>query len=248
MAAVASGDLDVGWGNAIDVSVAHQHGIPITIIATGSIEDQSDPGTGLLVVSQASGIHAARDLDGKTIALLSLHNFAEMAARLWLDKNGGDSKSVHFVELPYSAMADAVKAGRVDAAVMDNTADPTLGKPGDVLHLMAPVFFAVAPRLEGVAWYSTTTWVAKHQDEVRRFVAVMKQTGDWANAHHQESAQILAAHIGRTVEQITGGKRVVYSSELTPALIQPELDVALKYGLLSAPVPARDIISIVPPM
>ena len=243
MAAVASGDLDIGWGNAIDVTVAHSRGIPITILATATIENQSDPGTGLLASAAASTIRTAKDLNGKTIALLSLKNFTELSTRYWMDKNGGDSKTVHFIELPYAAMMDAVKAGRVDAAVLDNTADPTLGKPGDPLHLLSAVFFSVAPRIEGAVWYSTTTWIAAHPAVAKRFVAVMKQTAEWANVHHRESADILAAHISRTADQINGGKRVMYGTSIQPALIQPELDLAFKYGLLAAPVPARDVIT-----
>ncbi len=243
MAAVASGDLDIGWGNAIDVSVAHSRGVPITIVATATIEDQSDPGTGLLAAAESSTIRTARDLNNKTIAVLSLRNFTELSTRYWIDKNGGDSKTVHFVELPYASMMDAVRAGRVDAAVLDNTADPTLGKPGDPLHLLSAVFFSVAPRIEGAVWYSSTTWVASHPSQAKRFVAVMKQTAEWANAHHRESADILAAHIPRTADQINSGKRVLYGTSISPALIQPELDLAFKYGLLPAPVPARDIIT-----
>jgi NitT/TauT family transport system substrate-binding protein len=243
MAAVASGDLDVGWGNAIDVTVAHQRGIPITIIATATVEDQSDPGTGILAVTNASGLKTAKDLTGKTIALLSLRNFTELATRNWIDKNGGDAKTVHFVELPYSEMPAALQAGRIDAAVLDNTADPTLGKPGDPLHVLSAVFFTVAPRLEGAVWYSTTTWVASHRQEAKAFVAVMKQTALWANGHHDDSATILASHISRTVDQIKGSKRVIYGTDISPALVQPELDLAFKYGLLAQPVQARDVIT-----
>lgn len=243
MAAVASGSLDVGWGNAIDATIAHAHGVPITILATATIEDKSDPGTGLLVSAEAGPIRSAKDLNNKTIAVLSVRNFTELATRNWIDKNGGDSKTVHFVELPYASMMDAVRAGRIDAAVLDNTADPTLGKPGDPLHLLSAVFFSVAPRLEGAVWYSTTTWIAAHPAAAKRFVAVMKKTAEWANAHHKESAEILAAHIARTVDQINGGKRVVYGTSISPALVQPELDLAYKYGLLSSPIRARDVIT-----
>jgi NitT/TauT family transport system substrate-binding protein len=243
MAAVASGDLDVGWGNAIDVTVAHTRGIPITIIATATVEDQSDPGTGILAVTNASGFKNAKDLDGKTVALLSLRNFTELATRNWIDKNGGDAKTVHFIELPYSEMPAALQAGRIDAAVLDNTADPTLGKPGDPLHVLSAVFFTVAPRLEGAVWYSTTTWVASHRQQAKAFVSVMKQTALWANAHHDDSATILAAHIARSVDQIKGSKRVIYGTDISPALVQPELDLAYKYGLLAQPVQAHDVIT-----
>ena len=243
MAAVASGDLDVGWGNAIDVTVAHSRGIPITIIATATVEDQKDPGTGILAVTNASGLRTAKDLNGKTVALLSLRNFTELATRNFVDKNGGDAKTLHFVELPYSEMPAALVAGRIDAAVLDNTADPTLGKPGDPLHVLSAVFFTVAPRLEGAVWYSTTSWVTSHRQQAKAFVAVMKQTALWANDHHDDSAAILASHIARTVDQIKGSKRVIYGTDIEPALLQPELDLAYKYGLLAQPVQAREVIT-----
>lgn len=243
MAAVASKGLDIGWGNAIDVAAAHQRGIPITIVATATVEDKNNPGTGLLAVAQTSAIRTAKDLTGKTIALLSLGNLTEISTKAWLDQNGGDSKGVHFVELPYSQMPDAVKAGRVDAAVLDNTADPTIGKPGAALLVLSAVFFAVAPRLEGAVWYATSDWVNANPTIARQFVAVMNQTAEWANGHHHESAQILAAHIARTAAQIDSNRRVLYGTNVSPALIQPELDLAFKYGLLKQPMPAREIIS-----
>jgi hypothetical protein len=36
----------------------------------------------------------------------------------------------------------------------------------------------------------------------------------------------------------------MYGTELSRDLLQPELDLAFKYGLLSKPVPARDIITV----
>ena len=46
----------------------------------------------------------------------------EIAVDSWLDKNGGDSKNVKYTEFPQNAMAEAVAAGRVDAAQIGDPA------------------------------------------------------------------------------------------------------------------------------
>ena len=50
-----------------------------------------------------------------------------IAARAWIDRTGGDSKSVRYIELPLSEMTTAVRDGRVATATMDVLGDPLIG-------------------------------------------------------------------------------------------------------------------------
>ena len=64
----------------------------------------------------------------------------------------------------------------------------------------------------------------------RRFVDVMLQTAKWANAHHPESAAILAKYVGMTADAIQSSPRAVYGEKpIQPAMIQPVLDFSSKY-------------------
>ena len=56
------------------------------------------------------------DLNGKTLAVAGLGSFAQYSAQYWIDKNGGDSKTVKFVEVSPPEMPAALEAHRVDAA------------------------------------------------------------------------------------------------------------------------------------
>jgi NitT/TauT family transport system substrate-binding protein len=64
----------------------------------------------------ASPIKTAKDLNGKVIGVNGVRNISEIDTRTWVDKNGGNSSTVQFVELTFPEMAPAVLSGRVAAA------------------------------------------------------------------------------------------------------------------------------------
>jgi hypothetical protein len=71
----------------------------------------------------------------------------------------------------------------------------------------------------------------------------MRQSAVWANSHRAESAPILAKYTKHTVAEILASQRVTFGTEITPALIQPVIDLAVKYGLMKTRVSAADMIS-----
>jgi NitT/TauT family transport system substrate-binding protein len=242
-AAVLGGSADVGYSNVISLAIAHSRGLPITILFPANLHVHEAPTAGLLAVKKTSAITSAKDLNGKVMAVIGLNNIADIAARAWIDKNGGDSKTVKSVELPFPEMKAALEADRIDAAVLDTTGDPTLGKPGDTLRLIASTFDAVATRFAPSVWFSTTDWVTKHPAQAKGFVTAMRESALWANKNHRDSAVILAKYAHMTTAQIGTFTRATYGDRLTPELIQPNIDVAAKYGVIKAAFPASDIIS-----
>jgi NitT/TauT family transport system substrate-binding protein len=242
-AAVVSGAADVGYSNVISLAIAHTKGLPVTILVPANLHVHEAPTAGLLAVKADSPIKTAKDFNNKIIAVIGLNNIADIAAREWIDKNGGDSKTVKSVELPFSTMKPALEAGRVDGAVLDTTGDPLLGKPGDTLRLVASTFDAVSTHFAPSVWFTTTDWVTKNPARAKAFVAAMREAGAWANTHHRESAIILANYAHNTPEQIDSYTRVTYGDKLPPELIQPNIDAAFKYGVIKAVFPASEIIS-----
>jgi NitT/TauT family transport system substrate-binding protein len=241
--AVLGGSADVGYSNVISLALAHARGLPITILFPANLHVHEAPTAGLLSVKKTSPITSAKDLDGKVMAVIGLGIIADIAARYWIDKNGGDSKTVKSVELPFAEMKAALETDRIDAAVLDTTGDPLLGKPSDTLRLLASTFDAVSTRFAPSVWFTTSDWVAKHPAQAKAFVTAMRQTALWANAHHAESALILSKYVHLTPAQIDQFTRVTYGDHLSPELIQPNIDVAVKYGIIKAAIPAAELIS-----
>jgi NitT/TauT family transport system substrate-binding protein len=243
-AAVAGGAIEIGFSNLLALVIAYQKGIPFTMIASGNLAVAGPhPAIGLLSVKKSSQIRTAKDLEGKTVAVDSLGSFSVPGVRNWMDTQSADSKTVHFVELAYSAMPAAIASGRVDAGCLTYTADPTLGTPNGQLRLVAGVYNVIGDRFLFTAWFATQAWVAAHKDTARRFAETIKTASNWGNTHHTEGATILAKAVGQTPAEINAAPRAIYGTELTPALVQPTIDLLAKYGLIRAPFPAREMIA-----
>ena len=89
----------------------------------------------------------------------------------------------------------------------------------------------------------TTDWVTKNPARAQGVRRGDARGGAWANTHHRESAEMLAKYAHNTPEQIDSYTRVTYGDKLPPELIQPNIDVASKYGVIKAAFPAAEIIS-----
>jgi ABC-type nitrate/sulfonate/bicarbonate transport system substrate-binding protein len=117
VSAVASGTYDIAFANISTLALAHSHGLPFVSIAPGV---GWVPGriVGNIVVPVSSTAKTAKDFNGKTFATPGLNTIGEYLPREWMDKHGGDSSTVKFIEIPFPLQADALASGRVDAAYL----------------------------------------------------------------------------------------------------------------------------------
>jgi NitT/TauT family transport system substrate-binding protein len=237
-AAVASGTVDMGSGNALSIAQAHDKGLNFVYVAPAGAYNSATP-TAACVVPKASPVRTAKDLNGKTIAVATLGSLGEIAMRAWIDQNGGDITTVKFVEMPYSAMDTAIVSGRVDAAAMEEPAlDRILATNA---RLLAHCYDAIAKDFSEGGYFATPEFVKTHLDLVRRFAAVIKQTAIWANANQATTAKILEKLTGISPADLA--HRVHYHDTLDASKIQPLVNAAAKYGTLKAPFPASEIIA-----
>jgi NitT/TauT family transport system substrate-binding protein len=242
-AAVSSGAVDVGYASVIPLISGYDRGIPFTIAAACDLAIAASATGGLLAVDKASPIRSAKDLEDKTVAIDGLKNLAWLAVRNWIDTTGGASAKVRFVELPWWQMPAALQAHTVDAASTNQVSDPDIGKPSDPLRLLASVFGSIAPRFASGAWISTKGWIAANAPAAKAFATAMNEAAVWGNANHRESAVIVAKQIKKTPADVERAIRVTYATEITPQLLQPAIDVAVKYQLVGKSFRAEDLIS-----
>lgn len=239
-AAVAAGSLDVGFASTPGVALAHQHGIPIRFIAPAGV--YAGPiGNTILMISKTSGIKSGADLAGKTIAVSALKDLTQFETSTWIDKTGGDSKGVRFIEAPYSEMAAALEQGRVDAACV---IEPFVTSAKTTAKILANLSDTLGgPYLVG-GWVSTEDWARRNPETMKRFMAVMQKAAKWANAHHKDSADILVRYTKIRPEVALTMARTHYdeSSTIDAVTVQRPLDMLVRYGALT-PMSARDIIA-----
>jgi NitT/TauT family transport system substrate-binding protein len=230
IAAVAGGASDIGFSNVVSLAVAFKRGVPLTTIAPAGTYSSKAP-TSVLMVAADSSIKNARDCNGKTFAVNGLKNITQFSSQAWVDKNGGDSKTLKFVEMKFPEMAPALQQGRIDVALI---AEPDLSDAKKVARVLADSYDAIAPSFLIGAFFTTTAYAQANADAVKRYAEAIRNVAAWSNAHHKETGDILAGVTKIEPSVIAGMARASYAERLSPEEIQPSIDVAVKYGGLDA--------------
>ncbi|HEY4441535.1 MAG TPA: ABC transporter substrate-binding protein [Candidatus Elarobacter sp.] len=237
-AAVVGGSIDVGFSNILSLATAHEKGIPITLIAPAGLYLAKAP-TSVLMVPKDSPARDARALNGKTVAVNGLKNITQLAVQAWLDKNGADSKSVNYVEMPFSDMPLALASHRIDAALV---AEPSVTEAKKNARTLAQAYDAIAPDFLIGGWFTSQRWAGAHPDLVKKVAGVLRESAVWANKNGAASADVLASATKIDPATLKVMVRAVFAERLDPGAIQPLIDLAAKYGYLKAGFPAQDLI------
>ena len=240
-AAVAGGSADIGIAGAPTIAAASLHGIPFQFLAAGGIYTSDHPTTGIVVATDGP-IKTARDFEGQSIAVGAIKDGNWLAAVAWIDTHGGDASKVKFVELPFAEMGPAIKRGTIAGGTLPEPSQTRAMKTGG-LRMFAHHFDAYGKRTLIGGWFARAEWIAANAATARRYAGVIYQTARWANARPAESAPILANVSKIDDETMRTMIRCHYGESLTPALVQSQLDLSVKYGVLDRAVAARDILA-----
>jgi NitT/TauT family transport system substrate-binding protein len=156
----------------------------------------------------------------------------------WIDKNGGDSTSVQYLEIPLSAQLAALKAGRIDAAAM---VEPWISHAkGDVTVLGKP-YDSVADQFMISGWVTTKNWIHNNRPALEAFVATMRKTAEWANTNPKQTGPILSKYFKIPLSTIDAVPRTMMGITLDPKLIQPVIDMEYKYKLIPKTFAAAEL-------
>jgi NitT/TauT family transport system substrate-binding protein len=236
-AAVTGGSLDAGFADTVSISNAHARGLPLVYLAPAMLNSYAAP-TLAILVNGAGPIREPKDLNGKTIAVNGINNITMLPVEAWIDKNGGDSKTVKWIEIPIFQANDAVSAGKVDATV---TGEPFITFGAD--KGLRPLFMdknAIASRYILSGFFTTKDWAAKNPALAAKFIAAIKETAQWANANPAAAGVILAKYTKLPQAVVDRIKHGQFAETLLASDYQPVIDAAAKYGVLPKAFPAPE--------
>jgi NitT/TauT family transport system substrate-binding protein len=239
VAAVAGGSADVGLGDFVGLANAIGHGIPLVLIAGGA-RYLSGAAPTLLCVAKNSPIQNAKDLEGTTVAVVTLVGFGTVSLKAWLAQNGADLSKIKLVELTFASMAPALVRGTVAAAVIG---EPLLSQARDEVRSIGKPYDAISKDFLLNAWFTTRDWLAKNPETARRVVRLVYETARWANAHHDQSLPILAKYLKLDTDQLRSMVRAPFATRLDAAAIQPVIAAGLKYQVIEQPLDVTSIIA-----
>ncbi len=160
--------------------------------------------------------------------------------RGYFQKNGLD---VSIQTLPNGpAIVAVVAGGDLDIGVADVATVAQARTRGIPLRFIAPGAIAGKPPAMLGGWFAVDRWIVAQPDTVARFASALRAAAAWANAHHAESAAILARDTGIPTPADATVVRAQFGLTLDPALIRPVLDAAARNGELDHPVNVNDLI------
>lgn len=237
--ALAGGAIDVGITNPISLANAVEHGVPFLFFAAAATYNPAE--VALCVLADAP-IHSARDLNGKTIGTTAIKDSNSLHIVAWMDQNGGDSSTIQLVELPFSAMAAALRRGTVAAVPIAEPALSAAMKEGGLRILSHPMDVYGKHFMVG-GYFARADYIAANVPLLRRLRATIYSTATWANAHPDESAAILAKYSKMDPEVVRTMNRAPYGTALTPDMLQPYLNFGYKYKYIGKQLYATDLIA-----
>jgi NitT/TauT family transport system substrate-binding protein len=237
-AAVAGGTYDIGYANILSLAQAHERGVPLVMLFPASEYDGRSPAT-VIIVANDSSIRAAKDLDGKSFGIPGVGTLLQLAPMAWVDANGGDAKSVRFVEVAPQLIVQAVQEHRVDAGMIS---EPSLATSAGKVRIFAPGLDGVATTFITGSWFTTKAWADANAATVKKFVGVLRRTAQWANAHPAEARAIFAKESKLDPDVAARMVRAPYPVAWSLDSIQRQIDIATRYRFLPDRFPAAELI------
>jgi NitT/TauT family transport system substrate-binding protein len=238
-AAVIGNAVDIGSSNLLPIAEAFQNGAPLVLVAPSGGNSVKSP-IDAIVVPANSTIKTASDLNGKTMVTSALLNILQIQVSAWIDKHGGDWKSVKWVEAPPPQEGVFISSGRADAGTITDPFLSAAVATGDN-KILAYTGSEVAPLVIEGGYFCTKDYAAANAAVISKFTAAILKAGRWANTHHDEAFAIMQKYSKQMASKTLG--LAVYPESFHSKDLQSLLDAALAYGALKGPVKAADLVA-----
>lgn len=228
---VVSGDFDIAFGNSVSVMVAADKGLPLQFVANGNSTSGNRPDFSAVVVPAGSPIKRPADLAGKTVSVNNLNNIGDTTIRQVVANDGGDPKSVKFVEVAFPDAPAALSRKQVDAAwILDPFLSKAVGEGGQVITYN---FVDFDPKLDIAGYFTKKETIEKDKATVEKFQRAMKKSLEFAQGNPDEVRRIVGTYT--KIDEPTRAKMALprFAPEFDRAAFQKLGEAAKTYGTIS---------------
>ncbi len=182
--AVVSGDSDIAGSNLVSILLAQGKDIPVKIVAPGTfVRGDRNQDFSAIMAAGDSDIRSPKDLEGKTLAVNTLENVAEVTAKASLAKQGVDVSEIELSEVDFPDMNAALAQGRVDAAFQIEPFVSLGLKEGH--RIIDRPYVGTKPGLQIGCYFTSEQYLSENGDVVDRF---RQGVADTAEAIEQDPA------------------------------------------------------------
>jgi NitT/TauT family transport system substrate-binding protein len=229
--ALVSGKIQVAGSNVVSLLIAASKGLPVEAIAPGtSAHGAGEKDFGALMVPTDSPIRDVKQLAGKTVAVNTLNNIAEVVVKASLQKAGVDPAKVKLREIDFPEMAPALAKHDVDAGFLIEPFVTIAKQAGD--RVVDYSYVTTEPNLQVGAYAVSRKFAEQSPDAVKRYRAAVGDTATYLMAHQSEFRTFLAeraktpAKLAKTMELPT------FTTTLNTASLQHTAGLVQQFGLV----------------
>jgi NitT/TauT family transport system substrate-binding protein len=217
-----------------------EQGVPVKICYLGH-RDGSE-----IVVGKNSRIRNLLDLKGLKVAIPSLFSNQNFVFHKLMEDYGMKANDISFIVLPPPDMPTSLASGAIDAYFVGEPfcAKAELDGIGRILYFARDIW----PNFISCALVVHEDLIKDHPEIVQDLVRGIAESGAWAETHRAEAAKLAAPYFRQDEKVLqyvlmADPHRVSYV-QLTPTDedLQQIQDMGLKLGLLTKPIPMKELI------
>lgn len=228
---VQSGSYDFAFSNLVSLMVANDKGLDMKIVANGNSTTGTDHDFSAVVVSKDSKITSPKDLAGKKVSVNNLSNIGDTTIKSIVEKDGGNPKSINFVEVGFPDAPAALDNGVVDAAWI---LDPFLTQAvDDGARVISNNFTDFDPKLDISAYFTSQAAIDKNPELAAKFKRAMDKSLEFSEQNPDKVRDIVGTYT--KIDAETRKKLILpkFQVDMNREAAQKLGAAAVKFGTLS---------------
>lgn len=237
-AGLAKGQYDIAMSVPTIVLVAAERGLDIQIVSRMQKSSPENPGGGWFTKDRS--IDSLAKLKGKKIGVPALTGVITDSLVYLLQKSGVDRDEVKFVQMPFAAMGDQLKAGRVDAVVAGIPFSNKLAASGFRRHgdvVAAAVTEASDGRIDNgmtALFASSSKFARENPDTIRAWRKSLNEAIDYLGSHEADARQMLQSWLKMPPKVAQSAPLPGWQVEITPQDLEPYVTISKAVGTIKS--------------
>jgi NitT/TauT family transport system substrate-binding protein len=211
---------------------AKEQGFDLVLVGQNETAGTTPPVSNALMVPANSSISSVKELAGKQIGTASPRGQSYAALKELFQRAGLSASDVQFVEAPFTAHADLLRSGQVDAVVALDpyTTQITKAKYGRPLSWF---MIETIPDQPVGSWWALRSWAQQHPKEIAAFQDAIKESHTFLNADPEQAKKFVSDYSGLDPDLVKAMPLISWKSAIDPKVWQSVIDMMQRQGELA---------------
>ncbi|KZX12217.1 ABC transporter substrate-binding protein [Methanobrevibacter filiformis] len=236
MAAMASGDLDVGYVGITPALSSIAKGVPVKVIS--SVQNE---GSGI-VVSNESKISDIAGLKGKQVATPGASSIQYMLLLYALEKNGLKKEDLSISDMKVASMVDALKTKKIDGIV---SYEPYVTQPVETgIGKEIASSEDILPGHPCCVIVAREDFIKNNENQTKAILDIHENATKYIKENPEEAVKLLPSDLFKENIEKNAIKNIKFTSGIDDSYVNKVLDfmnIEIDMGLLKKPLTQAQI-------